>query len=749
MALRLRAPLGGPGPACLLLALAVAGSSTRVHAAPLPPSGIAQAASTAKAGSSAKKADPPKKTQSAKKTEPAKKTSSSTKASSSKKSEPAKKSSTASSSKKGAAPATPQPPALQDGDGPTAHRKGPPPKTPSATLPSDVPLPAPNARARAIVAEGPTAEQLARGAEDELLSELRDLESVLFPKAVRGLQSGWSWDLPEADPNEVRADQLGLPLVPQALTARETLSAKDSEWLRSLTLPDLPVRLDRRVVTYLQFYRDNDRGRAIAAIWARKSGRYVPAMKAELRRAGLPTDLVWLSLIESGHNPTIVSPAGAMGLWQFMPHSGRMYGLVVDRWVDERRDPARSTQAAVRFLSDLHRRFGNWELAMGAYNMGYAGMSNAIRKFNTNDYWTLSRLEGGIPWETTLYVPKIFAIAIVMNNREAFGLQNIQPDPPIGFDTILVEPATPLEDVARAAGVPMSSVRELNLHYIADRTPPVEGAEGKRWPVRVPLGTGEQAVAKLAKSRPTKSATYRVRFGDRLADVAAELGTSEATLRSLNALSADETLEPGTVLLVPDSGGKKAASKEPEVVVVAAPVTPGPETRRVFFRVSSGQELVDIALAFGVSVRDLASWNALNEEARLSDGMVLQVLVPKNRDLSDVRHIRDSEARLLIAGSKEFHEHFEGLKGKRRVEVVVKDGDTLASVGARFGMSVGSMERVNRKSRNTKLVAGETLIVYTDKPVTGVDSALEPAPLPEVVATLPEALPAVPVTAGR
>jgi membrane-bound lytic murein transglycosylase D len=458
---------------------------------------------------------------------------------------------------------------------------------------------------------------------------------------------------------------------------------------------------------------------------------------------------VWLSLIESGHNPTIVSPAGALGLWQFMPHSGRMYGLTVDRWVDERRDPARATQAAARFLGDLHRRFGNWELAMGAYNMGYGGMSSAIRKFNTNDYWTLSRLEGGIPWETTLYVPKIFAIAIVMNNREAFGLQNIQPDPPIGFDTILVEPATPLEDVAKAAGVSISSVRDLNLQYVADRTPPAAGEERKRWPVRVPSGSGDQAVARLGKTTTDPAATYRVRFGDRLADVAAELGTTEVALRTLNSLSADEVLEPGTVLLAPGRQAQLVAAAEPEVVVVAAQVTPIASNRRVFFRASSAHSLTEIAAAFGVSVRDLASWNALNEEARLSDGMVLQVVVPKDRDLSSVRYVPDNAARILIAGSKEFHEHFEGLKGKRRVEVVVKDGDTLASVGARFGMSVGSMERVNRKSRSTKLVAGETLVVYTDKPVTGVDSALEPAPLPEIVATLPEALPALPATATR
>src|SRR5690606_31857300 len=235
-----------------------------------------------------------------------------------------------------------------------------------------------------------------------------------------GLQSGWSFDLPE-----VQADagsSLGLPYVSPRFHDHPDLKEEDLTWLRGLTLPDLPVILDRRVVTYLKFYRDSQQGRTIAAIWTKKSGRYVAEMKAQLRRAGLPTDLVWLSMIESGHNPVIKSPAGAVGLWQFMPESGRMYGLVVARWVDERRDPARSTQAAVRFLSDLYRRFGNSELAMAAYNMGYAGMSRAVEKYSSNDYWALSRLESGIPWETTLYVPKIFALAIVMNNRSAFGV---------------------------------------------------------------------------------------------------------------------------------------------------------------------------------------------------------------------------------------------------------------------------------------------------------------------------------------
>ena len=324
---------------------------------------------------------------------------------------------------------------------PARHVRGKPPAKPADSLPAGAPAAEPDEAARATVAEGKTREQLTRGADDPELISLRAADAVLFPTKVKGVEPGWSWDLPEAADHQ--RPTLGLP--PRAtvpVRSDADLSKGDAEWLRTLTLPELPVRIDRRVVTYLKFYRDSARGRTIAAIWAKKSGRYVGAIKAELRRAGLPPDLVWLSMIESGHNPVIASPAGAVGLWQFMPHSGRMYGLTVDRWVDERRDPSRSTSAAIKFLGDLYQRFGTWELAMAAYNMGYAGLSRAIDKFNTNDYWHLSRLEGGIPWETTLYVPKIFALAIVMNNRQAFGLTRITPDPPVSFDSVLVEPAT-------------------------------------------------------------------------------------------------------------------------------------------------------------------------------------------------------------------------------------------------------------------------------------------------------------------
>ena len=620
----------------------------------------------------------------------------------------------------------------------TSHQKGRAPKTPADTMPSGASLSEPDAVARRGITEGPTSDQVEQGADDPQLLALRAADAVLFPSKLRGIEPGWSWDLPmaEQEPSAAR----GLPLRPLEVGGAD-LARSDAEWLRSLTMPQLPLRLDRRVVTYLKFYRDSPRGRTIAAIWAKKSGRYVGAIKAELRRAGLPPDLVWLSMIESGHNPTIASPAGALGLWQFMPHSARMYGLTVDRWVDERRDPARATSAAIKMLGDLHQRFGNWELAMAAYNMGYAGLSRSIGKFNTNDYWTLSRLEGGIPWETTLYVPKIFALAIVMNNRDAFGLGKITPDSPLAFDTILVEPATELLPIARAAGISKDDLAALNPSYLADRLPP-PAAEARPWAVRVPVGKGPEVLraTSVEKQRPE---TILVRQGDDLSTLALDHGASEAEWTKRNALGRGERLEPGTVLLLPPTARKKGQPTTTlATFVVGRVLSPGPGHQLVFYEVRAGDELPQIAVALGVTARELALWNSLDEMARLRDGMTLQVLVRREQDLSRVRHQTVRGAQVLVAGSPEFHEYFEGLRGMQRVEVAVRQGDTLSSIGSRHGMTVGSMERVNRRSRGTKLVPGETVVVYTDRPSSPSSLDGGASPLDALDPPRPDLLPA-------
>lgn len=639
------------------------------------------------------------------------------------------------------APSAPSPGA-RVGSIPATHKVGRAPRTPAATLPPDVPLSGASERARKAIAEGELPESLAKGAPDPQLEELHAVDEILFPEQLRGLTPGFSFEVPRAD--AAGGVALGLPHRAQGLD-HSAVSEEDAGWLRTLTMPDLPVRLDRRVVTYLKFYRDSPRGRTIAAIWAKKRGRYAASMKAALRRAGLPSDLIWMSMIESGYNPTIASPAGAVGLWQFMPESGQMYGLTVDRWVDERRDPARSTQAAIRFLSDLYQRFGNWELAMAAYNMGYAGMSRAIAKYNSNDYWTLSRLEGGIPWETTLYVPKVFALAVVMNNPLEFGLGNIKPDPAVSFDSILVEPATPLKSVAAAAGVTVAELAALNPQLLSDRVPPAApGAKGDKFPVAVPRGRGPSALRALATRSGKSVRTIELRLGDQVATLAAGYGVSEAALMAENGLAAGEALRAGTVLVLPSGARATQLPPQRDAVVVSRRVQAGPGEKVVLYDVGPGDELSEIAHAFSVSEAEIARDNALDPRARLRAGMTLQIVVAESRDLGHVRHqsLSSELSRLvMVAGSPEFHEYFEGLKGKKRLEIVVRKGDTLAGLGSRYGMTVGSMERVNRRSRSAPLLPGERLVVYTDRAQASAPGDLGAEALGPIKPARPDYLP--------
>jgi membrane-bound lytic murein transglycosylase D len=596
------------------------------------------------------------------------------------------------------------------------HVKGRAPAKPAPTLPPGAPRGTPDETARQHITGGqPSDEQVKRGKDDAELRSLREAERVLFPQPLAGLVPGFDFQATARPGPEV--DASGLPAGVTRNSGVEQASGSDAAWLRGLTQPDLPTRFDERVVRYLRFYRDTQSGRGIARIWAKKAGRFGPAIKAELGRAGLPSDLMWLSLIESGHNATIASPVGAAGLWQFMPDAARSYGLTVDRWVDERLDPERSTQAAVRYLSDLYRRFGSWELAMAAYNMGYGGLSRSVRKFNTNDFWELSRFEAGIPWETTLYVPKILATAVVMNNRRAFGLDSITEDPAERFDVVVVGPSVPLSEIARTVGSSADGLAALNPQFLAGRTPPAApGATRSSYRVRVPLGSG-------SKWTPTQAPAddglepYVVKAGETVERIARAYGTSERELREKNRVAADEILKPGTVLLVPRMS--RLVEPDPttaaELVVVPNRNIGYADRKRVFYRVVSGDTAAGVATAFRVTPQELADWNTLDVQARLEPGMSLQVFVPKNADLSKVLHVPEAHAKILIAGSAEFCDYFEGQNGKKRLLIAAREGDTLAAIGKRYGMTVGQMERVNRRGRTDQVATGERIIVYTER----------------------------------
>jgi membrane-bound lytic murein transglycosylase D len=568
------------------------------------------------------------------------------------------------------------------------------------------------------------------------LRAMRDLDRALFPAATPGAGAPWVAEgTPLVDRDEPRVLASGLPpSLPLVAPAPEP-AAHDIAWLRKLTMPDIPVRWDARVVRYLEFYKNNARGRSMVAGWIKKSGRYAGSIRRILRENGVPEDILWLALVESGFDPTIQSHAGAAGMWQFMPDGARIYGLAVDRWMDERLDPERATAAAARYLADLHTRFGSWELAFAAYNMGYGGLLASIRKYNTNDFWELSRLEAGMPLETALYVPKIVALAIVARNKAEFGV-DVELDPAISFDRISVRPGVSVQSIALAAGTSVEKVAELNPQLTANRAPPLApGApkDERAIAVRVPAGTAQKAVEALPKYAEAEPKVERhvVRWGESVDDVAAHRHTTRGMLVSLNGLRREEQLRPGTVLLVPAARDEPAPEPSAKpVVVVPATAFAYPDRKRVFYRVVHGDALRDVAALFGVTAEEVCRWNAIDPSASLHDGMALQIFTPLSAPArGDVLVLEEKDARVLPVGSPEFFAHFEGLKGRTRVELVAKEGDTWRTIARKYGLSAAQLERINGRGRSTALSPGDKVVVYvaSAKAPAGAKPSAEPA----------------------
>ncbi len=605
---------------------------------------------------------------------------------------------------------------------PAAKPKRPAPK-PVAKKPAPSPPGQVDEAARARVAGGPTREDTEKGAESPELRALRALELELFqaPAAPRVGVANPEDGFPVAiDPDKpvVHATGLARRSEPRPDEAIDLAARPDLAWLRTLRLPDITVRWDARLVRYLQHFKDDPRGRALLAVAWRRSGRYEALIKATLRQEKVPAALLWLAMTESSFEPTARSPVGAAGLWQFMPHGARLYGLRVERLVDERLDPVKSTVAAAKFLSDLERRFGSWELALAAYNMGYGGLLTAIRKYNTNDYWELSKFEAGLPWETTLYVPKILAFAIAAENPEVFGLSSLPREPAVAFDAVDVPAGVTVAAIARASGADERIVTTMNPQLRAGRVPqgPTMPAT---MPVRVPEGTGSRTLAGIrdaARADPPVG-THTTRFGETLDSIASLYGTTRSRLADLNAMTIVDVPRAGEPLLVPAGLTPKARPVERPVVVVPASPSSLPGRRRVFYRVITGDTLREVAHAFGVSQEELRNWNALDPGARLQDGMTLQVFVDPGKDLSGTLSLAEGDAEVLVVGTDTFFEHFEAQKGRRRTTHVIGPTDTWASISKQYGISIGMLERINRRARTAPLVAGETLVVYTGRPV--------------------------------
>jgi membrane-bound lytic murein transglycosylase D len=506
---------------------------------------------------------------------------------------------------------------------------------------------------------------------------------------------------------------------PERSTA-PTPGKSNLDWLKQLALPDLPVRWEPQVVRYLEFFKDDAKGRSIMSTWLRRMGRYRAIIERRLEEQGLPKDLIYLAMVESGFDPGATSLKSAGGVWQFIPGAARAYGLEVSHWVDARRDPERAAEAAARLLKDLYVRFGSWPLAFAAYNAGYGAILKSIARFNTNDFWELARHEAGLPWETTLYVPKILAASIIGHNLKVFGFGDIAQDPPWEFDRVEVSSGVSFAQLARAAGARPDVIEDLNPEYVTGRVPP----DRPSVVLRVPLGSANlfsKAAGDLRVGGERLQAVV-LRFGETFEDVAKARGSSVRELKRINAVTDTAEIRGGMTILVPARNPPPVADKPSDdaddTILVAVPDRPfayqGRE--RVFYRTRDGDSLADIAAAFDVTPDNIVEWNNVDPDAKLQPKLILQLFVREGFDRAGVVLLDPDKLRIVTLGSEEFLELEAARRGKTRLFYSARASDTLAKIAKRYGLAPGDLARVNRLSATSELTEGQRVVVYSPTP---------------------------------
>lgn len=467
------------------------------------------------------------------------------------------------------------------------------------------------------------------------------------------------------------------------------------------TRSDLPLVLTADVKRLLNYFTTSRRGIATIRASLGRGSAYRPMIERVLEEEGVPRELYYLAMAESGYRPKAHSRVRATGMWQFMSSRGKQYGLRQDRYVDLRYDAETATRAAARHLKDLHIEFGDWYLAMAAYNSGPNRVKSAIRRTGSRDYWTLIKRRA-LPRETRNYVPIILAMTLVGQNLSLFDLGEIDYAPPLEYDTVRTAGETSFALIADATGYSMDAIKDLNQGLLRSATPPYA------YDLRLPKGSTarfEQEIALVPADKRLNWRRYEVRPGETLVAVANRYKVKPETLLELNSLPPESPIQGGQRLTVPTTtrlafygyyGGAGGLLE--------------PGTGR--YRIASGDTLGGIARRFRTTVANLQQWNGL-PNTRIRAGRYLIV---------DPDAASGSSTATAASGSAPSGRYS------------VRQGDSLSRIGARVGASVAQLKAWNG-IRGTTIRVGQTLKVPGPAPQrasasAGISERRAPAPSP-------------------
>lgn len=490
-----------------------------------------------------------------------------------------------------------------------------------------------------------------------------------------------------------------------------------------ITGTTIPLVVNNLVENNINFFLG--RGRVHMERWLRRSGKYFPLLKKIMREEGVPEEIVYLAMIESGLTNTARSWARAVGMWQFMKGTGKLYGLKGNFWWDERRDFEKASIAAARHLRDLYEDFEDWYLVMAAYNSGPGNVYRAMRRSGSSDFWEMRRY---LPRETRNYVPAYIATAMIAMNPDEYGFDAIEFEDSLEYVTVNVKDCVDLTVLSECAGAEVEALVELNPELIHRCTPP--GTEG--YMLRVPKGTDLEIFGKKYALIPENEKgyllTHTVRRGETVASLARRYGVAQRALADANDISTRKKLPRGMKLAIPIAnirGGKSArllaTTSEPRVRdsqttvrtqsrTVQARTTSDPDRTKIVYKIKSGDTISNIAEWFGVRATDIRNWNNLPFGRKIIAGTTLAMWVNKS-DAPQLARLNTMAFDEKMATVKTTDAAEKTDTADDAFSIIVKAGDSLDKIAQENSVSAKQIQRWN-KLASSRINVGQKLVLY-------------------------------------